>query len=164
MRTLSLTFLAVFGFAAFSQGPDSADLVLLNGTIYTANDRTPRVEAVAIKADRIAALGAASDIRKRVGPKTRVIDLKGSTVLPGLTDSHYHLAGVGERELTLNLEGSASLAEFLSRVRERVAREKAGEWASGRGWIEDHWKPAVFLSSHELDTVSTANHVYLTRA
>ena len=164
MRILLPTLLALGAMAFAFQGPDSADVVLLNGTIYTANDRMPRVEAVAVAGDRIAAVGSSTEIKKHVGPKTRVIDLKGLTALPGLTDSHYHLAGVGERELSLNLEGIGSLNEFLSHVRERVEQAKAGEWVSGRGWIETHWKPQAFPTRDDLDRISPRNPVYLTRA
>lgn len=61
-----------------------------------------------------------------------------------MTDSHYHLAGVGARQMNLNLEGITSFEEFLARVKERVDQAKPGEWVTGRGWIETFWKPQVF--------------------
>jgi predicted amidohydrolase YtcJ len=81
-----------------------------------------------------------------------------------MTDSHYHLSGVGEREMTLNLEGISSLEEFLAKVKERVQRAKPGEWITGRGWIESHWKPPVFPTRWDLDKVSPDNPVVLGRA
>jgi len=82
----------------------------------------------------------------------------------GKTDSHYHLTGVGAREITLNLEGISSLEEFLAKVKERVDRAKPGEWVTGRGWIETHWKPPVFPTRWDLDKISPNNPVALDRA
>src|SRR5262245_5632184 len=85
-----------------SQKP--ADVVIRNGTIYTANDKQPTAEALAASDGKILFVGSAADVAAYVGPNTKVIDLKGNTATPGLTDSHYHLYGVGQRERTLNLE------------------------------------------------------------
>ena len=74
-----------------------ADLVFKNATIYTANDRSPRAEAVAAKADKIVFVGNNSGAARLIGPSTKVVDLKGATLLPGLTDAHVHLSGVGQR-------------------------------------------------------------------
>src|SRR5688572_10923626 len=83
-----------------------ADFVFKNGNVYTADNKTPQAEAIAVKADRIVFVGSNAEAQKYVGPNTRVVDLKGNTVLPGFTDSHQHLFGVGQREMTLNLEDS----------------------------------------------------------
>ena len=141
-----------------------ADIVFKNGNIYTAKDNTPRAEAIAVKADRIVFVGSNADAQKYVGQGTRVVDLKGNTVLPGFTDSHQHLSGVGLREMTLNLEGTTSLADFLAKVKARVAQAKPGEWVTGRGWIETHWKPPVFPTRSDLDKVAPNNPIILTRA
>src|SRR5262249_44556030 len=95
---------------------------------------------------------------------SRVVDLKGSTVVPGMTDSHYHLSGVGAREMNLNLEGITSLEAFLAKIKERVDKAKAGEWITGRGWIETFWQPPVFPTRWDLDKIAPNNPVYLTRA
>ena len=93
-----------------------------------------------------------------------MVDLKGNTVLPGFTDSHQHLSGVGQREMTLNLEGTTSLEDFLAKVKARVDQTKPGEWVTGRGWIETHWKPPVFPTRWDLDKVAPNNPVILGRA
>lgn len=141
-----------------------ADLVFQNGNIYTANDKLPRAEAVAIKADRIAFVGSNEEVRKFIGPKTKVIDLQGNTVLPGFADAHQHLSGVGFREMTLNLEGITSLADFLQKVKTRVGQAKPGDWVTGRGWIETHWQPPTFPTREDLDAIAPNNPVILTRA
>src|ERR1043166_1947516 len=84
-----------------------ADIVFKNGNVYTANDNAPRAEAIAVKADRIVFVGTNAAAQEYVGPNTRVVDLHGNTVLPGFTDAHHHLSGVGQREMTLNLERAA---------------------------------------------------------
>ncbi|HYP25590.1 MAG TPA: amidohydrolase [Blastocatellia bacterium] len=145
-------------------GAEVADAVFRNGNIYTVNERQPRAEAIAVKAGRIIFVGSNKDAKAYEGKNTRVIDLQGNTVVPGLIDSHYHLAGVGAREMNLNLEGTTSLEDFLARVKARVDRAKPGEWVTGRGWIETFWKPQAFPTRADLDKISPNNPVYLTRA
>ncbi len=152
--------------APFVSGPqqEPADLVFTNGKVYTANDKQARADAVAIKGNKIVFVGNNGGARKFTGPNTRVIDLRGATVLPGLTDAHMHLSGVGEREMTLNLEGTKSLEEFLARVKTRVDQARAGQWVTGRGWIETFWKPPVFPTRQDLDGIAPNNPVVLQRA
>jgi predicted amidohydrolase YtcJ len=144
--------------------PQPADLVLKNGNVYTVSERAPHAEAIAVKGDRIVFVGSNAGAQKFVGTNTRVVDLKGSTVLPGLADAHQHLAGVGAREMTLNLEELNSLEEFLAAVKARVDQTTAGSWVTGRGWIETFWKPPVFPTRADLDRIAPNNPVILTRA
>jgi predicted amidohydrolase YtcJ len=148
--------------AAAQQEP--ADIVFRNGKVYTANDKQPRAEAVAVKGNKIVYVGNNGGATRLTGAATRVIDLKGATVLPGFTDAHMHLSGVGQREMTLNLEGTKSLDEFLARVKERVDQARPGQWVTGRGWIETFWKPPVFPTRQDLDRIAPNNPVVLTRA
>src|SRR6267143_4280938 len=143
---------------------NTADLVFKNGNIYTANERQPRAEAIAVKGDRIIFVGSNRDARKYVGKTTRIIDLNGKTMVPGMTDAHHHLSGVGFREMTLNLEGVTSLEDFLAKVKARVDQKKPGEWVTGRGWIETFWKPPVFPTRWDLDKIAPNNPVFLDRA
>jgi predicted amidohydrolase YtcJ len=158
--------IAVFALSFVSSGQktESADLVFKNGNIYTVSEQRPRAEAIAIKGNRIVFVGSNSEVRKYEGQRTRVVDLQGRTVVPGMTDSHCHLIGIGQREMTLNLEGTTSLEDFLSKVKARVDRMKPGEWVTGRGWIETFWKPPVFPTRQDLDKVSPNNPVFLDRA
>lgn len=143
---------------------NTADLVFKNGNVYTASDRQPKAEAIAVKGDRVIFVGSNRDAQKYVGKTTRVIDLNGKTLLPGLTDAHHHLFGVGFREITLNLEGIASLEDFLAKVKARVDQTQPGAWVTGRGWIETFWKPPVFPTRWDLDKVAPNNPVFLDRA
>jgi len=167
MKFLTIIFIVII--SAFGEGPRSfqtppADLVFINGNVYTGSNSAPTAQAVAVKGDRILFVGSNSAVQKYVGTKTRVIDLHGETMLPGMTDAHHHLSGVGFREMTLNLEGITSLNDFLAKVKERVDQKKPGEWVSGRGWIETFWSPPVFPTRWDLDKIAPNNPVILTRA
>jgi predicted amidohydrolase YtcJ len=168
MRLIALLInLVLISFAAFTQKeqkPEPAELVLKNGIVYTVNDAQPKAEAIAARYGKIIFVGSTADVKKYEGKGTRVVDLKGATVVPGLTDAHYHFSGVGFREMNLNLEGTTSLADFLAKVKARVDKAKPGEWVTGRGWIETFWQPPVFPTRADLDKIAPNNPVYLTRA
>jgi len=141
---------------------EDVDLLLFNGNIYTVNEKLPQAEAIAANKDRIVFVGSNDDARKFRAP--RAIDLHGYTVVPGLTDSHLHIFGIGERELTLNLEGTNTLQNFLAKVKARVAQTPRDKWITGRGWIETFWKPPQFPTRQDLDKIAPNNPVFLTRA
>jgi len=162
--TILLSLFALLCLISGSAQTEPADVVFKNGNIYTVNDNQPRAEAIAIKQGKIIFVGANDGVKSYEGSNTRVIDLGGKTVVPGLTDAHYHLSGVGAREMNLNLEGVTSLEDFLARVKARVSSARPGEWVTGRGWIETFWKPPVFPTRWDLDKVSPNNPVYLVRA
>ncbi|PYS32809.1 MAG: amidohydrolase [Acidobacteria bacterium] len=149
---------------SFLPPADPADVVFVNGNVYTVNEKQPRAEAIAVKGDRIVFVGSNANAKQFQGRGTRVIDLHGETVVPGMTDAHYHFIGVGQREMNLNLEGITNLEDFLAKVKERVDRTKPEEWVTGRGWIETFWKPPVFPTRWDLDKISPNNPVFLTRA
>ena len=158
----SLLFL-VFALRNVNAAED-VDLILINRNIYTVNEKQPHAEAIAVKKDRVVFVGANADAKKLAGEETRVVDLGGKTVVPGLTDSHCHIFGIGEREMNLNLEGTNTREDFLANVKERVAQTGRGKWISGRGWIETFWKPPRFPTRHDLDEIAPDNPVFLTRA
>jgi predicted amidohydrolase YtcJ len=143
-------------------GAEDVDLLFLNGNIYTVNERKPHAEVVAVKKDRIVFVGSNEDAKKFHAART--VDLAGKTLLPGLTDSHCHIFGIGERELTLNLEGTNTLEDFLAKVKERITQTPRDKWITGRGWIETFWKPPNFPTRQDLDSVAADHPLYLTRA
>jgi predicted amidohydrolase YtcJ len=161
---LILGLLLSFAFVPSAPNPASADVVFINGNIYTANEKQPRAEAVAVKGDRIIFVGSNAAAKNYEGPTTRIVDLHGATTLPGMADAHQHLEGVGFREMTLNLEGITNLQDFLAKVKARVDQAKPGEWVTGRGWIETFWTPPVFPTRWDLDKVSPNNPVILGRS
>jgi len=145
---------------------EPAETVFINGNIHTVNDRQPRAEAIATKGGRIVFVGSNAEAAEKFSAASgsRRIDLKGRTVVPGMTDAHCHIFGIGAREMNLNLEGTTSLEDFLAKVKERVRQTPAGRWVTGRGWIETFWKPPIFPTRLDLDKVAPDNPVFLTRA
>jgi len=160
---LSSSSLSTIASAGTAQAKEQI-IVFKNGNIYTVNNKQPKAEAIAVKGDRIIYVGTNKGVQSYEKKAARIVDLKGSTVVPGMTDSHYHLAGVGAREMTLNLEGTNTLEAFLAKVKERVDKAKPGEWVTGRGWIETFWQPPTFPTRWDLDKIAPNNPVYLTRA
>ncbi|HKC12953.1 MAG TPA: amidohydrolase [Vicinamibacteria bacterium] len=163
--------LALSGLAALAQAQtQKADLVLKNGTVYTLDAQRPKARAVAIAGNLIRAVGTDKEMAALVGPTTRVIDLKGQTVIPGFSDSHVHLLSVGAARLGVDLQGTRNYREVVERVAAAVKGKKAGDWIRGRGWHEGKWTeasvPAVrgFPTHDALSAVSPDNPVVLTRA
>jgi predicted amidohydrolase YtcJ len=167
MRTFALRLLVTVALAAplaAAAASPSADLVIWGGPIYTAVDATPKVEAVAVTRGRIAYAGGRAGAQAMVGPKTQVIDMKGAALFPGFTDSHAHLRQIGERELTLNLEGSKSAAEVTRRLKTYLDANHPKSLVYGRGWIETGWPEGRFLNKSDIDTVAPDTPVILQRA
>ena len=141
-----------------------ADLIISGGPIYTGTYDTPPPEAVAVIDGRIAFVGSSNDALAMSDTSTKIIDLDGAALYPGFVDGHAHLYGIGERELTLNLEGTASVAELVSRVGAAVSALAPGEVLVGSGWIETGWPEKRFPTREDIDPVSGDNPVILQRA
>jgi len=140
------------------------DMIIHGATIYTGVDGHAPVGAVSVKDGRVLAVGAAEDLLKSAGATTETIDLGGAFLYPGFTDAHAHLYGIGERELTLDLDEITSIAELVSVVGEAAKALPAGQPLIGRGWIETHWPEKRFPTRQDLDAVSGDRPVVLTRA
>ena len=169
---LAAAVAALIGIAAGAQQPASvaADMVLLNGRIVTLDDGQPEVEALAVGGNRIAAMGTSDAMRRHVGQKTQVIDLKGQLVIPGFVEGHGHFAGIGTAKLNLNLMNTTSWDEIVAMVEAAVRNAKPGQWIYGRGWHQEKWtappSPNVegFPTHESLSRVSPENPVVLTHA
>lgn len=148
---------------AVAGAAEPADLVLTNGVIYTVDAARSRVEAVAIKGERIVAIGTSKEMQAWVGSSTRVIDLKGRFAMPGFNDAHIHLASGGQAKLAVEFGGSKSLAELQQRIRARLGEYKPGEWITGRGWDHTLWPVKRFPRREDLDAVSTQHPMIFTR-
>ncbi|HUP95673.1 MAG TPA: amidohydrolase [Burkholderiales bacterium] len=161
-RLALILFFAVL--AAPTVAADTADLVLVNGKIVTVDDRFTIAQAVAIKGARIVAVGNSADIRKSAGPGTKVIDLRGRTVIPGLIDNHAHFVRVAEKwHSEMRLDGVTSRAQSIRMLQERVRAARPGEWVVALGgWSEEQFTddPRGFPLA-ELDQLAPANPVAL---
>ena len=139
---------------------------ITGGPIYTANDKNPVVEAVAIRKGVITYAGPNTGnwCANSAEGNSKAIDLKGAAAYPGFTDAHGHLIGIGLREMTLNLEGTASIKDMQAKLAEVVANTAEGQTIYGRGWIETHWPEGRFPSKADIDAVTTSHPVILERA
>ena len=153
--------------AAFAQ---PADLVLRNGKIVTMNSALPAAQAIAIRGDKIAALGADRDAPKWIGPQTKVIDLHGQLAIPGFIEGHGHFTGIGEFRMGLDLREARTWDDIVAQVARAAKLAKPGEWIVGRGWHQSKWdhapEPNVegFPLQQSLSKVSPDNPVLLTHA
>lgn len=147
-----------------------ADLVVLGGTLITLEEAQPVVHALATRNQRILALGSEEGVRPLIGPKTRVLDLKGAVAYPGFYDAHAHFLGVGKAKMQLDLGHSHSWKEIVDLVATAVKTSEPGSWIEGRGWHQEKWDspptPAFEgLPIHQqLSLVSPRNPVILTHA
>jgi predicted amidohydrolase YtcJ len=117
-----------------AQGQPPADLILLNGRIYTVDSARPWVDAVAIAGDRITHVGGSEEIRALAGPRTRVIDLGGAFASPGFNDGHVHVDSTGALLLGANLLDVHEPKAFTERIREAAGRMPAGSWITRGDW------------------------------
>ncbi len=121
-------------FAVVPAAAQTADLLLVNGRIYTLDPERPWAEAVAITGDRIAAAGTTAEISARRGPATRVIDLKGRFALPGFNDAHVHIDSTGSLLVGANLLDVHTAAPFTQRVAQAADRLPKGSWIQRGDW------------------------------
>jgi predicted amidohydrolase YtcJ len=142
-----------------------ADTVLINGKVVTLDDKSSVVQAVAIRAGRIQAVGSNEEIRKLAGPDTRVVDVGGRTVIPGLMDSHIHAIRAG---LTYSVEvswiGVPSLAKGLERIRDAARTSKPDQWIKvGGGWTDMQFPEKRGPTLDEIKAAAPGRKVYVQR-
>lgn len=170
MKYLSAFLILSAVVVAGQNPPTPATLVLRNGKVITVDAGMPEAQAIAIRGDRIVAVGTNQAIQAFVGPATQVIDLRGQLAIPGLVESHGHFMGLGQSKLTLDLMDVKDWDEIVGMVAAAAKQAKPGEWILGRGWHQEKWagtpKPNVegFPFHDALSKVSPNNPVMLTHA
>lgn len=127
--------------SGFAQSPQPADLVLRNGTIITLDKARPRVQALAARGERIVAVGTNDEIKRWIGPKTRVVDLRGKPAYPGFIEGHGHFLSLGRSLTSLDLKTARNWDDVVAKVKAAVATSRRGEWIVGRGWHQEKWDP-----------------------
>ena len=146
-----------------------ADIIYMHANVYTGVPSNAqfssilREEAIAVRGDRIQAVGKNVDIQKLKGPQTQIIDVGGHFVMPGFNDAHLHLADAGLQKLNVDLVGVKTLDEFRDRVRAKVEKAKPGDWILGGGWDETMWPVRALPNRWDLDEVSGGHPVILAR-
>jgi len=156
--------------SACKKAVEPADLILMNGKIVTVDEALPQAEALAVRGDKIVAIGRNKDIQRFQGERTQVIDLAGKLAIPGFIDSHGHFSSLGESKMVLDLTKARSWEEIVAMVAEAAKNARPGEWIVGRGWHQEKWVKAPEPNvaglpfHHELSRVSPHNPVILTHA
>ncbi|MDI9540544.1 MAG: amidohydrolase, partial [Bacillota bacterium] len=139
-----------------------ADTVYVNGNIYTVDEVFSKAQAIAIKGQYIIGVGSNEDVKRFVGESTKVIDLQGKTVIPGLIEGHMHYPGEGQKLLQLDLFWKPKDV-ILAAVKAEADRLPDGEWITGGGWNQEVWDIPEFPSKDDLDEVAPNNPVALRR-
>lgn len=170
MRTaLMLSLTMVTAQAQEQPGKPKADVIFIHGNVYTGVLETSafksikRAQAIAVRGDRIEAVGENADILKLKGLETQVIELGGKFIMPGFNDAHTHLSEGGAQRLNVNLVGVKSLDEFRERIRAKVQTAAPGDWILGGGWDENLWPVNTVPTRWDVDEISGDHPIFLDR-
>lgn len=164
---LVISFLFLFFISCESQ---KADMIIHNGMIYTMNDLNPTAEAVAVSSGKIIALGKYTDLDPLITPRTKIINLRGATMTPGIIEGHGHFYGLGLAKMQLDLSKTESYQDLVDMVSDAVENSKPGEWILGRGWHQSKWNDDKndfvkgFQTHERLSEISPNNPVWLKHA
>jgi predicted amidohydrolase YtcJ len=143
------------------------DLILYNATILTGEClKSPRpriVPAMALANGVVVATGSNADIKALAGPATKLRDLHGAFVMPGLNDAHVHLGSAGQTKLNVDLTGSKSLEEMLTRIEAKAKQNPTGHWLTGGGWDHTLWASKTLPTRQDLDKVTGTHPALLER-
>ena len=138
-----------------------ADLALIDGNVITMDSSQPSVEAIAIKKDRIVKVGTNEEINPWIGKDTEIIHLNGRTAVPGLIDSHIHVADFGKVLTWIDLQDVNSIEEMQRRIRKRVQQIHKGRWIIGNGWNQTSFIEKRYPNLQDLNEASPENPVIL---
>ena len=156
-RALPLAFLLAGSF--FLHAAEPADFILRNAKVVTVDAKFSLAEAVAVRGDKILAVGSNADIAKLAGPNTRIVDAKGRMVIPGLMDSHTHPSGASMHEFDHPMPEMESIADVLAYIRARAAVAPEGQWITLSQVFITRLKEQRYPSRAELDTAAPKHPV-----
>jgi predicted amidohydrolase YtcJ len=139
----------------------SADIALIDANVRTMNPHQPLAQAIAIKKNRLLKVGTNQEIKKLIRKETQVFNLNGKTVVPGLIDTHIHVADFGRCLMWLDLSAAQSIVEVQSILREKAKQTPKGKWIVGRGWNENNLKEKRALTKKDIDVAAPDNPVIL---
>jgi predicted amidohydrolase YtcJ len=141
----------------------SADMILTNGRFWTGVTAAPWAEAVAIRGERIIAVGTSQDVAKLATPGTRTIDVHSKLGLPGFIDAHTHFIDGGFQLLSVNLRDAKTQAEFTRRIGEYARKVGPGRWIQGGDWDHENWPGTPLPTKELIDAVTPENPVAVER-
>jgi predicted amidohydrolase YtcJ len=140
-----------------------ADVILTSGNIITMNPKKTKAQAIAIQRDKIIAIGTDNQIKKLADKTTKIINLKGKTVVPGFTDTHVHMLGFGASLTNLNLRNVTSINELQQKLREQIKGTPNEKWILGGRWDQEKFKEKRYPTRFDLDKVAPKSPVFLRR-
>src|SRR6266567_1369161 len=165
LRVFLQTLLLLLCVAAFTRAQgrivEPADIIVVHGHVYTENPKQPWAQAVAIYRGKIVAVGDDSEIERRRGMGTKVINAGGKLVLPGIVDCHVHFLDGSLSLGQVNLEGSKDPADIQKRLREYAAQRPGDNWILGRGWNYAMFGPEALPHKKYLDEIFPDRPVFL---
>ncbi|NDQ57058.1 MAG: amidohydrolase [Acidipila sp.] len=147
---------------AYAQHPP-ADLVVLNGKVYTVDREHPRAEAIAVVGGRIRAVGSNTEIKEWIAPSTRVVDARGNSVLPGFIDAHVHFSNGGADLSNVQLRDTTTREEFVRRIGAFAKTLHKGEWILGGNWDHEQFPNAEMPTREWIDALTPDNPVWVDR-
>jgi predicted amidohydrolase YtcJ len=147
--------------------PEPMVAIYYHGNVLTgvglSQGHGQRATAIAIGVHEIVAVGNDATILRQKQPGTRLIDLKGAFVMPGINDAHVHMAYAGQNKLAVDLTGSASLTDMLSRVSAAADHALPGQWLLGGGWDHTLWSSQTLPTRRDIDAVSHGHPAFFVR-
>ena len=151
--------------------PLTVDVIYINGNILTGAHLRPddtsltpaRVTALAVGNGKILFAGDDSHALTHKTDNTKIIDLHGAFVMPGFIDAHTHIAAAGQQKLTIDLDGTQSLADMQQRIRDYAAKQQPGAWLRGAGWDHTKWPGRTLPTRQDIDAVSAGHPAVLGR-
>lgn len=140
----------------------SADIIFINGKIWTVDKSKPEVEAVAVLGGKIIAVGTTIEIKKYAGSTAKVIDLKKKRMLPGFIDNHTHFMSGGFQLQSVDLRTAKDENEFAMIIKKR-AGERPAKWITGGDWDHDLWKSGNLPTKEMIDQYTPNTPVFVNR-
>lgn len=157
---IQILVVSVVGTAAQSV---TADLVVTNANIRTMDAKRTVASSVAVLNGRIVAVGSEADTKPLIGSKTRVIDARGRTIIPGFNDAHVHFLETGQQLSSVDLRDAKTPEEFVKRIRDFAAKLPKGRWILGGKWDHENWKPNTLPTAALIDAATPDNPVFIDR-
>lgn len=141
----------------------AADLVITNANIRTMDAKRTLARSIAALNGKIVAIGSDADTRSLIGPKTRVIDAGGKTIVPGFNDAHVHFMETGQQLSSVDLRDAKTPAEFVRRIKDFAAKLPKGRWILGGKWDHENWTPNDLPTAALIDAATPDNPVFIDR-